>query len=246
LDFYATFPAFETFLSRETWIYSVFYCGEYGEHWREVTCAGRQVIQVHFTLLANLGSGQGKLILFQESRERMAVSFLLAFCRLVLGFVFALSWTGKLRDVRRFRQTILRFRLLPPWLSGITTLLILGAELLVVVGTVMGTGLLLPTFLLAALLLLLFSGAIASVLVRRLHTSCTCFGMSDKPIAAGDLWRNSGFLCCALFGSAFLLWSHSEQSSLSMAVWLLVGGAAAVFVLIGLSVGDIMALFKSL
>jgi hypothetical protein len=177
----------------------------------------------------------------------MAVSFLLAFCRLVLGFVFALSWTGKLRDVRRFRQTILRFRLLPPWLSGITTLLILGAELLVVVGTVLGAGFLLPTFLLAALLLLLFSGAIVSVLVRRLHMSCTCFGMSDKPIAAGDLWRNSGFLCCALFGSAFLLWSHlAEQSSLSMVVWLLVGGAAAVFVLIGLSVGDIMALFKSL
>lgn len=158
----------------------------------------------------------------------MVTSLLLAFCRLVLGFVFVLSLGGKLRNVRAFRQTILTFRLLPEWLVGTATLLFLGSEFLVVLGSILGGRFLFPTFLLAALLLILFSAAIASVLVRQIRTSCHCFGKSSKPVAVADLWRNSGLLCCALGGCVLLFWSPQEHDQFTIVAWFLAGAAAMV------------------
>ncbi|GHO45980.1 MauE/DoxX family redox-associated membrane protein [Ktedonospora formicarum] len=178
----------------------------------------------------------------------MVASFLLAFCRLVLSFVFALSFVGKLRDVRGLRQTILNFHILPHWLnwlSGVITFFVLVSELLVIMGGVLGGMFLLPTFVFAAFLLILFSGTLMSVLVRQVHTSCNCFGKSDKPVSVGDLWRNGGLLCCALGGSALFFWSQQEQASLPWAAWFLAGGAGIVFVALLFSIGDLIALFQS-
>lgn len=175
----------------------------------------------------------------------MVASLLFAFCRLVLGFVFALSLVGKLRHVQTFRQTILTFRLLPDQLVRIATWFFLGCELLVVLGSMLGEVFLLPTFLLAAFLLLLFSAAMASVLVRQMRTPCSCFGKSDKPISVADLWRNGGFLCCALGGCALALQPTQEYGHLTLAVWFLAGVAASVFVALGLFLGDLIALFTS-
>jgi uncharacterized membrane protein YphA (DoxX/SURF4 family) len=178
-------------------------------------------------------------------RESMVASLLFAFCRLVLGFVFALSLVGKLRHVQTFRQTILTFRLLPDRLVGIATWFFLGSEFLVVLGIMLGGLFLLPAFLLATLLLILFSVAMASVLVRQVHTPCSCFGKSDKPVSVADLWRNGGFLCCALGGCVLLFWPPQEYDHLTLAVWFLAGAAAIVFVALELSLGDLVALFKS-
>jgi hypothetical protein len=175
----------------------------------------------------------------------MDALLLLAFCRIVLGFVFALSLIGKLRNVEAFRQTMLNFRLLPDWLIGVATYLFLGSELLVVLGTILGDRFLFPTFLLAALLLILFSGAMALVLVRQMRLSCNCFGKSDKPVSVEDLWRNGGFLCCALGGCVFLFWSPQEHNHLTIVAWFLAGATATVFVALWLFVGDLVALFKS-
>jgi hypothetical protein len=175
----------------------------------------------------------------------MVAPLLLAFCRLVLGFVFALSLLGKLRNVQKFRQTILNFRQLPDWLVGGATPLFLGCEFLVVLGIMLGGMFLFPTFLLAALLLILFSGAMASVLVRQIRTACDCFGKSDKPVSVEDLWRNGGFLCCALGGCVFLRWSPQEYDHLTLVGWFLAGAAATVFVALWLYIGDLVALFQS-
>jgi hypothetical protein len=174
----------------------------------------------------------------------MVASLLFAFCRLVLGFVFALSLIGKLRNIQAFRQTILTFRLLPEWLVGTATWLFLGSEFLVVLGSILGNEFLFPTFLLAALLLLLFSGAMASVLVRQIRTSCNCFGKSDKPVAVTDLWRNGGLLCCALGGCALLFWLPQAHDQLTIVAWFLAGVAAIVFVAFWLYLGDLVALFQ--
>lgn len=175
----------------------------------------------------------------------MGVPSLLAFCRVVLGLVFALSLGGKCRDVQSFRQSIIDFHVIPPWLSGSLALLCLGGEGAVLLGMIVGQTLLLPAFALAALLLLCFSGAIASVLVRNLRTACHCFGKSDKPVSVEDLWRNGGFLCCALGGCIFCFWSPQGQGHLTLAAWFLVGATATVFVALGLFLGDLVALFKS-
>ena len=174
----------------------------------------------------------------------MVASLLLAFCRLVLGFVFTLSLIGKLRNIQAFRQTILTFRLLPDQFVGGATYLFLGSELLVVLGSILGNRFLFPTFLLAALLLLLFSGAMASVLVRQIRTSCNCFGKSDKPVAVTDLWRNGGLLCCALGGGVLLFWSPQGHDQLTIMAWFLAGAAALVFVAFWLYLGDLVALFQ--
>src|SRR5689334_14077152 len=117
--------------------------------------------------------------LARPRRNCMVASFLLAFCRLVLSFVFVLSLVGKLRDVRGLRQTILNFHILPHWLnwfSGVITCFVLVSELLVIIGGVLGGIFLLPTFVFAAFLLILFSSTLVSVLIRQVHTSCNCFG----------------------------------------------------------------------
>jgi hypothetical protein len=158
--------------------------------------------------------------------------------------VFALSVGGKCRDLRGFRQSIINFQLIPNWLSGVLAFLCLGGECAVLVGIIVGSELLLPAFLLAGLLLFLFSGAMASVLVRNLRTSCHCFGKSDHPVSVGDIWRNTGFLCCVLGGCAILLWSQHAQNNPEVLIWLPSGGVAVVFVLIWLQLSEIVALFR--
>lgn len=176
----------------------------------------------------------------------MVASLLLAFCRLALGFVFALSLLGKLRNVQAFRQTIRAFQLLPDWSVGTAMLLFLGSEFLVVLGSILGNRFLFPTFLLATLLLILFSAAMTSVLVRRIQTSCNCFGKSDKAVAVTDLWRNGGLLCCALGGGVLLSWFPQTHDQLTIVAWFLAGAAAMIFVALWLSLRDLVALFHSL
>jgi hypothetical protein len=174
----------------------------------------------------------------------VVTSLLLAWCRLVLGGVFALSLVGKLRNIRAFRQAIANFRLLPEGLIGLASVLVVGGEFLIVMGSTLGDRWLFPTFLLAALVLVVFSGAMASVLVRQIRTTCQCFGASDKPVGKADLWRNSGVVLCALGGCALLLWSPSEHTHLPMLAWFLTAMLSAAFVALWFRIGDLMALFQ--
>lgn len=174
----------------------------------------------------------------------MIVLYIQAFCRIVIGLVFAISSFGKLRDIPKFQQAILGFRLLPRRLSGPVALLFLSGELTVVVFVTFGGPLLLFGFLLAALLLLMFSGALASVLVRRLQTSCNCFGTNEKNVSSTDIWRNLGFLICATGGCGVFIWTRNEQLSLGGIEWLLASLGALIFVLIWIQLGEIVQLFR--
>ncbi|MCZ7666473.1 MAG: hypothetical protein M5U34_04230 [Chloroflexi bacterium] len=102
--------------------------------------------------------------------------YLLTFCRIVIGLVFAYAFLTKIRDVNAFNQTITRFKLLPaPW-SRPMALLFLTGELAVVMLTFVGGQLLPLAFGLAFLQLAIFTMARAPVLARRIQTSCNCFG----------------------------------------------------------------------
>lgn len=169
--------------------------------------------------------------------------YLLAFCRIVIGLVFLFSSAGKIRRVKTFMQTIRRFRILPAHLSALAAVLFLCGEGAVVVCLGVGGPLLLPGFVLALLLLLLFCAALASVLIRNIHTSCNCFGTSEQEVTRADLWRNAGFILCALGGCSALYWEGGARESLSLAEWALVGMGALVFVLIWLQLHEIASLF---
>src|SRR5690242_17255269 len=113
--------------------------------------------------------------------------YLLAFCRVTTGLVFAISSFSKARDLAQFQQALLDFQLLSRRLSKLAALFFLCGEGIVVLLIVIGGPVLLPGFALAILLLLVFCAALASVLIRRLPISCHCFGSSNKPVTSADI-----------------------------------------------------------
>lgn len=172
----------------------------------------------------------------------MTLAYVLTFCRVVTGLVFLISGASKARQLPQFKQTIMTFQLLPNQLSGIAAMLFLVGEFGVVILMIAGSTFLFPGFVLAITLLTLFCGALASVLARKLRTSCSCFGTSEKPVTGYDLIRNGGFIICALTGMGILLRAKHPAYSLSVLEWMMVGLGAAVFALIWLKLGDVLSI----
>ncbi len=170
--------------------------------------------------------------------------YMLAFSRVAVGLVFAVSGISKARDIAQFRQTISSFNLLPRWLSGIGAVLFLCGEFAVVVLLLIGGPLLIIGFTLAIFLLLLFCVALVSVLARRIRTSCNCFGTSTKQVSRSDVWRNVGFVLCALVGCGTLAWTKDIQGNLGLLEWALTGLGAVVFIVIWIQLGEIIQLFR--
>ncbi len=170
--------------------------------------------------------------------------FGLAFCRIVIGVVFAWSFAGKVRDVPAFARTISRFRLLPGRLQRPAAVACLGSELAVAGAMLLGGGLLEWGFLLAALMLAVLCIALASVLMRKIRTSCNCFGASDRPVSPYDLVRNAGFIACAFGGYSLYAAAPGRLTAPGVLEWGLAGVVAAVFVVVWVQVGEIVQLYR--
>ena len=188
----------------------------------------------------------GRMVLFGEviMFATMVSLYLLAFCRVVIGLTFMVSSVGKVLNIAQFRQTICNFRILPGWLSGVAAMLFMCGEVAVVVFVVIGGSLLVVGFSLAIFLLLLFCIALLSVLVRRIRTTCNCFGASAKQVSHLDVWRNAGFILFALGGYGSLAEAKGTQVNLSLLGWGLIGLGAVVFVIIWIQLGEIIQLFR--
>jgi hypothetical protein len=170
--------------------------------------------------------------------------YLLAFCRIAIGLTFVISSGSKALSFGDFQQTLHRFRLLPATLILPVALLFLGGEILVVLFMIFGGWLLLPGFALAIVLLILFSSALLSVVIRGISTPCNCFGPSQRSVSRIDIWRNLGFLVCALGGYAGAVWSQKAIESLGNIEWVFAGLGAAVFVLIWTQLGELARLLR--
>lgn len=147
-------------------------------------------------------------------------------------------------NIAKFRQTISTIHILPRQLSGIAALLFLCGEFAVVAFVIIGGSLLAIGFSLAVFLLLLFCIALGPVLVRGIHTSCNCFGTSTKQVSHFDIWRNVGFILCALGGYGSLAWTKGTQGDPSLLEWGLIGLGAVVFVVIWTQLGEIVQFFQ--
>lgn len=131
----------------------------------------------------------------------MLASFSLLFCRLTLLAVFAWAIVGKALDVTAFREAVVDFRVLPSSWSRAIAWVFLGAEIIVVLCLLSGLApLLLVGFLLAASLLLAFSIALSTTLLRRMRVVCNCFGRTVRYVSPYDVLRNGLLLLCALAG----------------------------------------------
>jgi Methylamine utilisation protein MauE len=167
----------------------------------------------------------------------------LAFCRIAIGLVFLLSSFNKARDISRFQVTIVGFKLTPLSWSRWLAFLGIGCEAAIVVLMVPGGVLLIPGFLLAIALLVIFCGALLSVLIRKITASCDCFGENDRLVSPTDLWRNGGLIICALVG-CLVCFTPGVPVGLNWFSWLTLGLGAAIFVTVLLHVGEIFRLFR--
>jgi len=171
-------------------------------------------------------------------------TFASAFCRIAIGIVFLLSFGSKARDIAQFQRSVAGFRLLSRKLSHIAAIFFLGGELAVVLCLLIGGELLLPGFGLAVLLLLVFTIALISVLVRKLSISCNCFGSSEEPVVVADVWRNVGLIICTVVGYSSTAWVQGNEQSLGIGGWLLAGVSALLLSLLWLQLRNIVQLFS--
>jgi hypothetical protein len=174
----------------------------------------------------------------------MLPAYLLAFCRIALGLTFALSFAGKVRDVRQFTGTIRKFDLLPGGWAGPAAVLFLGGEAAVIVLLILGGRLLPLAFALAGLLLALFTLALLSALRRGIETSCNCFGASEKPLTYYDVGRNAGLIPLAAAGLR-LSGITGAMPSLAIIEGLFIFIIAVVFVLLWINLSEIVALLQA-
>jgi hypothetical protein len=173
------------------------------------------------------------------------ITFLSAFCRCAIGFVFLISFGSKVRDIAQFQHSVAAFRLLSRKVSNLASIFFLGGELAVALCLLIGGVLLLPGFILAILLLLAFSTALVSVLARKLQIPCNCFGASDQPVAVADVWRNVGLIMCALAGWGTTSWAQIRVQRLSIGEWFLAGISALLLSLLWLQLHTIVQMLSS-
>lgn len=116
--------------------------------------------------------------------------------QLILGVLFLLSARSKLRRPRLFRRIVTNYRLLPRKASPFVAGLVIAAELFL--GAAFLSGELIEVAgVLAAVVLITFSAAIAVNMRRGRAVPCGCFGAGETPISPRILARN-GFIFAAL------------------------------------------------
>ncbi|NOK57314.1 MAG: hypothetical protein GFH27_549309n48 [Chloroflexi bacterium AL-W] len=168
----------------------------------------------------------------------MHLSYGLAFCIVVIGYVFALSSFAKLKDLSTYIKSVSNFRLLPPALVLISAIFFLLCEMLTAILLVFWP---MAAFALAATMLTLFSIALASVLIRRIDTTCNCFGASNNTISGADLVRNAGLFICACAGLYLTIGTYS-LGQISLLEWIIIGVFGSVVVMLWTQLGEIWRL----
>jgi len=118
------------------------------------------------------------------------IAWLVFVLRLVIGAVFLTAGVLKVGHPTPLAVTIADFALLPSVLIAPLAILLpyveIGLGFYLIVG-------LFTRYVaaIAAIQLLIFAGAIASVVVRGIHTSCGCFGPADTSVASWvDVFRD--------------------------------------------------------
>ena len=176
----------------------------------------------------------------------MIILYALVFCRVTVGLIFIWSFVGKVRDFSSFVKTIDQFRLLPKALHRLSALSFLAGELIVVIFMIIGKGLLVWGFLLAILMLFVFTIGLISVVLRKIQTPCNCFGTSQKLITSYDIIRNIGFFLCSLSGYCLLINGTGDMTPISWLGWGLVGAIAFIFIVLSVQLEELIQLFRSI
>jgi hypothetical protein len=161
------------------------------------------------------------------ARCLMNPMYFLALCRFILGLTFSISFYRKATNFEEFEYSFEGFQILPNNLIRPAAYLILSGELILVGLFVLGGNFLSVAFPLALLMLLIFTLAMLSVIVRKIENPCSCFGATDNLISGYDMLRNGGFMLWTGVG-----WSLVGQpQTLLITEWFLIGLVASGFVI---------------
>lgn len=169
------------------------------------------------------------------------------FAQGVLGIVFLASFAGKVRDVARFRRTIMAFDVLPPALLNPAARGLMAAEG-VLVALLVG-GLLLPSLTaatvagltLAIALLAAYTTGLVRVKLRQIRVSCNCFGTGNTIVSWLDVVRNGLFLLIGGVGLAGGFGSADGAVDLAAADRALVVLAAAPVAVLLINFTDVVS-----
>jgi uncharacterized membrane protein YphA (DoxX/SURF4 family) len=119
--------------------------------------------------------------------------------RVVLGGIFVVAGASKVGHAAEFAQQIAAFRLLPQPLIAPLALALPFFEILLGGYLVIGLFTRIAAWT-AALLLLVFDGAIASAVVRGMTLNCGCFGTHDSSVTTwSEVARDAVFVLLAVF-----------------------------------------------
>jgi uncharacterized membrane protein YphA (DoxX/SURF4 family) len=118
--------------------------------------------------------------------------------RLVLGAIFIVAGVSKIGHAIEFATQIAAFRLVPQPLIAPMAIALPFLEVLLGGYLVLGLFTRVSAWI-AAVLLLVFDGAIASAVVRGLSVSCGCFGPNDATVTSwGEVARDAVFVLLAV------------------------------------------------
>jgi len=176
----------------------------------------------------------------QNIEQALANEYTYLFARTLVGLVLLTAGLAKLFGGRKFVEVVRNYKLLPEALVAPVGRLIPFAEVFVAV--LVFADLLQPfAALAAALLFLMFGGALAINLLRgRTHISCGCFGVSEEQRLSWALvWRNLLFAALAflpqLARAAGVAPARLAPEEAALTI-LLAGAALASFLMLGVIV----------
>lgn len=166
----------------------------------------------------------------------------LTFCRWAIGLTFAVSALGKARTLGTFRAAVAGFGVLPRRAERPAAVGTVAAEALVVALVALGGGWTAAGFVLALVLLVVFSAVLASALRRKAEVACNCFGASERQVSWYDLARNGCLATCCAGGLAS--WAASIGGRPELALTVALSLMAATFVALVSNLADIVELLR--
>jgi len=174
----------------------------------------------------------------------MLSTYVISFCRVAIGIIFLVAFTGKVSHINTFAHTVARFDMLPSRYIGAATLLFLSSEALIVMAMLIAGPLLPSGFALAIVLLTIFTLALRRALARSLQASCNCFGDTDKTISRYDVWRNYSFILLALLAWGISIQAPQNSTTLNILEWFVIVIPAIGLTTVWMHLEEIFQIFQ--
>lgn len=172
----------------------------------------------------------------------MLQEYIYSFLIVAVIVIFTISIYGKIGNLDEFISTIARFDMILNIFQIPAAIIIIISEVLIILLTMMQKTRLYG-FVLATILLFVFSIALASVLARGIKTPCHCLNASKEPLNQYDLWRNFGFLLITLGGWIFSL--NHPTPTMTLIEWCLMTLIALIFITFLSNLNDIISLARA-